>query len=80
MPDLADLMKLGWDHCVLNQKLEGHDLQSGFVCSLENDGARRSGLLNLEPAGRTDTPAVARLEACEAVLGHRRAQVVAEGL
>ena len=65
---------------VLNQELEGHDLESIFVGSFEDDGAGGSGPLDLEPAGSTDAPAVAGFEAGEAELRHWSAEVVAEGL
>jgi hypothetical protein len=68
------------NYCVLNQEFEGDDLEGCLVGSFEDDGARGSGLLDLEPAGGTYAPTVAGLESCEAVLRHGRAEVVAEGL
>lgn len=64
-------MKLVRYYGVLNQELEGHDLQGGLVGSFEDDRAGGPGLLDLEPAGGADAPAVTGLEAREAVLGHR---------
>ena len=72
-------MKLIGDYGVLDQKLEGDDFEGGFVGGFEDDGAGCSGLLDLEPAGSTDAPAVAGFEARETMLGHGCAEVVAEG-
>src|ERR1700744_6074002 len=66
------------DDCELEQDLEGHDLQRGFVRRFEDNRACGSGLLYLQPACCTDTPAVARLEAGKAVLWHWRRKVVAQ--
>jgi hypothetical protein len=73
-------VKLGRDDGVLNKKLEGNDLERVFVRGFEEDGAGRSSLLNLQPAGGADTPAVAGFQAGEAKLRHGGAQIVAEGL
>ena len=71
-------MELIRDYSVLDQELEGDDLEGGLVGGFEDDGAGCSSLLDLEPAGSADAPTVAGLEASEAVLGHGRAEVVAE--
>jgi hypothetical protein len=74
------LVKLVGDYGVLYQKFEGDDLEGSLVGGFEDDGAGGSSLLDLEPAGGADAPAVAGLETSEAVLGHGRAEVVPEGL
>jgi hypothetical protein len=74
------LVKLGGDDRVLDEELEGDDLEGGFVGGFEDDGTGGSGLLNLEPAGGADAPAVAGFEAVEAELRHRGGEVVAESL
>ncbi len=72
------LVKLVGDYGVLDQKLEGDDLEGGLVGGFEDDGASGSSLLDLEPAGCADAPAVAGLETSEAVLRHGCAEIVAE--
>src|SRR5690242_7605897 len=47
---------------------------------LENDLRGGAGVERLLPARRAQAPAVARLEAGEAVLWHRRGEIVAGGL
>jgi hypothetical protein len=73
-------VKLAGDDGVLNEELEGDNLQRVLVGGFEDDGARGSSLLNLEPASGTDAPAIAGLQASKTVLRHGRAQVVAESL
>ena len=53
-------MELGRDDGVLDKKLEGNDLERVLVSCFEDDGAGGSSLLNLQPAGSADAPAVAR--------------------
>src|SRR5258708_33488636 len=77
---LRALVKLTGDDGELDEELEGNDLEGVLVGGFEDDGAGCSGLLDLQPAGGADAPAVARLEAGEAELGHGRGEVVAEGL
>ena len=77
---LLTSVKLIRDYCILDQKFERDNLEGGLVGRFEDDGAGGSSLLDLEPASSADTPAVAGLEAREAVLGHGRAEVVAKGL
>src|SRR5580700_6700276 len=72
------LVELAWDYGVLDEELEGDDLEGGFVGGFEDDGAGGSGLLDLEPAGGADAPAVARFQAVEAELWHGGGEVVAE--
>lgn len=72
-------VKLGGDDRVLNEKLKWDDLEGVLVGGFENDWTSGAGLLDLEPAGGADAPAVARLEAGEAELGHGSDEVVAEG-
>jgi hypothetical protein len=73
-------VELTRDDGVLDQELERNDLEGVFVGGFEDDRAGGSSSLDLEPAGGTDAPAVARLEAGEAELRHGGAEVVAEGL
>ena len=72
-------MKLAGDDGVLDEELEGDDLEGVLVGGFEDDGAGCSGLLDLQPAGGADAPAVAGFEAGEAVLGHGGGEIVAEG-
>jgi hypothetical protein len=74
------LVELAGDDRVLNEELEWDDFESVFVGGFENDGAGGSSLLDLEPAGRADAPAVAGFEAGKTKLRHRSAEVVAESL
>jgi hypothetical protein len=64
---------------VLDKEFEGDNLEGIFVGGFEDDRASSAGLLNLEPARGTDTPAVSRLKAGEAKLRHRSAEIIAEG-
>ena len=64
----------------MDQQFERDDLEGGLVGGFEDDGAGGSGLLDLEPAGGADTPAVAGSEAGESVLRHGCAEIVAKGL
>jgi len=73
-------VELAGDDRVLDQELEWDDLECVFVGGFEDDRARGSSLLNLQPAGGTDAPAVAGLEAGETELGHGGTEVVAQGL
>ena len=73
-------MELAGYDGVLNQELEGYDLEGIFVGSFEDDGAGGSGPLDLKPTGSTDAPAVSGFEAGEAELRHWCAEVVAKGL
>jgi hypothetical protein len=73
-------VKLVWDDGVLDQKFEGDDLEGIFVGGFEDDRAGGSGLLDLQPTGGTDAPAIAGLESGESELGHRSAEVVAQSL
>ena len=75
---LLTSVKLIRDYCILDQELEGDNLEGGLVGRFQDDGAGGSSLLDLEPAGSADTPAVAGLEAREAVLRHGSAEVVAK--
>jgi hypothetical protein len=74
------LVELVGNDRVLDQKLEGDDLEGILVRSLEDNRAGGSGLLDLQPARGTDAPAIAGFEAGETELGHGRAEVVAQGL
>ena len=74
-----ELVELAGDDRVLDQKLEWDDLEGVFVGGFEDDRAGGSSLLNLQPAGGTDAPAVAGFEAGETELGHGGAEIVAEG-
>ena len=65
---------------MLNQEIEGNDLQRVLVGGLKDDRTGRSGLLHLQPARGTDAPAVAGLEPRKAILRERRGKIVAERL
>src|SRR5262245_54976972 len=65
---------------VLLQLLEGDDLQGHRVRGLEHDLRRAAGVERLLPALGAQAPAIARLQALEAELGHGRAEVVAARL
>ena len=73
-------MKLARDNRILNKQLEWHDFEGVFVSGFEDDWAGSPGLLDLQPAGGTDAPAVAGFEAGEAELRHGSAEIVALGL
>jgi hypothetical protein len=73
------LMKLAGDDSVLDQQLEGNDLEGVLVGGFEDDGACGASLLDLKPAGGADTPAISRFEAGKSELRHGSAEVVAEG-
>jgi hypothetical protein len=74
------LVELAWDHCVLNEKLEGNDFEGVLVGGFEDDRAARASLLDLKPTRSTDAPAVAGLEAGEFILRHGGGEVVAKSL
>ena len=63
---------------MLNQQIEGDDLEGVLVGGFEDDRARSARLLDLQPASSTHTPAVTRLQARETVLQHRGGEVVAK--
>ena len=71
-------MELVRDYRVLDQEFEGDNFEGVLVSGFEDDGTGGSGLLNLEPSGGTDAPAVSWFEASEAILGHGGDEVVAE--
>jgi hypothetical protein len=66
------------DDGVLEEDIEGDDIEGVLVGGFEDDGAGSAGALDLEPSGGADAPAVACLEAGKAVLGHGRGEIVAE--
>ena len=72
-------MELAGDNRVLDEKFKGNDLQGVLVSGFEDDRAGCTRLLDLEPAGGTDAPAVAGFETGKAKLRHGSAEVVAEG-
>jgi len=72
-------MELGGDDGVLEEDVEGDDAEGVFVGGFEDDGAGCAGLLDLEPAGGADAPAVSGFEAGEAEFRVRGGEVVAEG-
>ena len=57
------LVELVGDDGVLDEELEGDDLEGVLVGGFEDDGAGGSGLLYLEPARGADAPAIAGFEA-----------------
>lgn len=71
-------VELVWNDGVLDEDLEGDDLEGFLVRGFEHDSAGSAGLLHLEPARRADAPAVAGLEALEAELGPGCREIVAE--
>ena len=73
-------MELIGDDGVADEEFEGHDVEGGLVGGFQDDGAGGTCLLDLEPAGGTDAPAVAGAEAGESVFRHGGGEVVAEGL
>jgi hypothetical protein len=74
------LVELAGNYRKLDQQLKGDDLEGVLVGGFEDDGAGCSGLLDLEPAGGADAPAVAGFEAGKAVLRHGGGEIVAESL
>src|SRR5438552_2228757 len=74
------LVELVGNDSVLDQKLEGNDLEGVLMSGLEDDRAGGSRLLDLQPARGADAPAIAGFETGETELGHRGAEVVAQGL
>ena len=74
------LMKRIRDDRVLDEDLKWDNGQRGLVGGFEHDGAAGAGLLNLEPASSTDTPAIAGLKPCKTELRHGCREVVAERL
>jgi hypothetical protein len=73
-------VKLAGDHRVLDKKLEGNDFECVLVSGFEDDRAGGTSLLDLEPTGGTDAPAVAGFEAGKAKLRHGCAEIVADRL
>jgi hypothetical protein len=73
-------VELAGDDGVLNEEFEGNNLEGVLVGGFEDDGACGSGLLDLKPAGGTDTPAISGFEASKSELRHGGAEVVAESL
>jgi len=65
---------------VLNQEIEGNNLQSVLVRRLQNYRTGGSSLLHLQPASSAHAPAVARFKAGKAVLRMRCRKIVAERL
>src|SRR5690606_37941753 len=61
----------------LLQEIERHDLERALVRAFQDHARRHAVLVRLEPTGGAKAPAVARLQARETVLGHRRREVVA---
>jgi len=73
-------MQLVGNDGVLDEQFKGDNLERRLMGGFEDDGAGGASLLHLEPARGTDAPAVAGLEAGEAMLRHGGGEVVAEGL
>src|SRR5438270_10517413 len=65
---------------VLTKRGERHDLECSLVGGCQHHEGARPVLVRPQPGHRGHTPAVTRREAREAVLGHRRYQVVADSL
>src|SRR6266404_3291620 len=62
---------------MLLEVVERDHLKRDGVGRLEHDIGRTAGIESFFPTGCAQTPAVARLQAGETVLGHRRAEIVA---
>jgi hypothetical protein len=73
-------MELGRNDGVLDEELERNDLEGSFVRGFKDDGTGGSRLLDFQPSGSTDAPAIARLEAGKTELRHGSAEVIAESL
>lgn len=56
----------------LQEDVEGNDLEGSLVGGFENDGARRSGVIDLQPTRSADAPAIAGLQPGETELRHGR--------
>ena len=70
-------MKLAGDDGVLDQKFEGNDFEGVLVSGFENDRAGCPGLLDFQPTGSTDAPAVAGLEPMLLATNEREYRTVA---
>ena len=64
---------------MLLERFERHDVEGAFVGGREDHVGGRAVLVGAKPVGGGHAPAVAGVEAGEAVLGHRGAEVVADG-
>jgi len=73
------LVELAGDDGVLDEEFKRNDFEGVLVSGFENNRAGGSGLLDLQPAGSTDAPAVTWFETGETKLGHRGTEVVSEG-
>src|SRR6201986_1612766 len=78
VPVLEGARVLGNVDTVLLERGQGNDLTCGLACGREHDWRREAALVGAQPVRRRDAPAVSRHETREAVLRHRRAQVVAD--
>src|ERR1035441_6620545 len=74
------LVELVRDHGILDEQIEGDDLQRCLVRGFQHNSAGGSGFLHLQPAGGADAPAIAGFEALESVLRLRGGEVVAQRL
>src|ERR1700733_2482306 len=78
VPVLEGPRVLGNVDRVLLERGQGNDLKCALVGGREHDRRRETVLVGAQPVRRRDAPSVARHETREAVLRHRRAQVVAD--
>src|ERR1700744_1137924 len=78
VPVLEGARVLGNVDRVLLERGQGNDLECALVCGREHDWRREAVLVGAQPVRRRDAPAVSWHETREAVLRHRRAQVVAD--
>ena len=74
------LVELVGNYRMLDQEFKGDNLEGSLMGGFEDDGAGSSRLLDLEPTGGANAPAVAGSEAGESVLRHGCAEIVAKGL
>ena len=72
------LVELVGNYRMLDQEFKGDNLEGSLMGGFEDDGAGSSRLLDLEPTGGANAPAVAGFEAGESVLRHRGAEVVTQ--
>src|SRR2546421_9632314 len=80
-PSLPERPRSVWDvDGVLAKRGERHDLECSLVGRCQHHEGGRAVLVGPQPVHRSHTPAVTRREPGEAVLGHRRYQVVADSL
>jgi hypothetical protein len=63
---------------MLAEYLERHDVERAFVRGRKYDGRRAAVHVGSEPVGRSDAPAVTRVQSRETMHRHRGTQIVAD--